>query len=83
MDNSVKKIDKERGKGLPQILHDRARSSAIELHKLLVSLSTAILTIFFLAVTTEIKPPLTPKQKFFVLFSLIAFGSALFSGLIA
>ena len=41
----------ERGKGFAQILHDRSRESGEALHKLLISLSTAVFAVYFIAVT--------------------------------
>ena len=66
-----------------QIFHDRARDAGIELRKLIVSLSTGILAIYFLAVTREIKPPLEKSHKTILLVSIILFAICVLSGIIA
>lgn len=69
-------------KDLPQILHDRARKSGEELHKLLVSFSTAILAIYFLALTTKTEPPLTNVQMVMSIIGMTAMGLAVLVGMI-
>jgi hypothetical protein len=68
----------KKGEGFPQILHDRSRAAGMELHRLLVSLSTGTLAIYFLALTGEAKPPLTPHQKLAAITSIfcVAFSAA-------
>jgi hypothetical protein len=61
----------EKGVGFPQILHDRSRAAGVELHKLLVSLSTGTLAIYFLALTGEAKPALTSHQKVAAIASIL------------
>jgi hypothetical protein len=39
------------GEGFPPILHDRSRAAGMDLHRLLISLSTGTLAIYFLALT--------------------------------
>lgn len=81
----IKAVESERkfvGKGLPQILHDRARKSGEELHKLLVSFSTAILAIYFLALTTKTEPPLTNVQMVMSIIGMTAMGLAVLVGMI-
>lgn len=70
------------GKGLPQILHDRARRSGEELHKLLLTFSTGILAIYFLALTTKIDPGLTRKQQIVCILGILTMGLAVASGMI-
>ena len=71
------------GKGFPQILHDRARKAAEELHKLLVSLSTAGLAVYFVALTSKVDPPLTYLQRVTILsglgFMALALGCGIFA----
>jgi hypothetical protein len=43
----------ERGQGFPQILHDRSRTAGTELHKLLLSLSTGGVAVYFVALTRQ------------------------------
>jgi hypothetical protein len=70
------------GEGLPQILHNRARKSGEELHKLLLSFSTAILVIYFLALTAKTDPPLTSTQVPVCIVGLVAVGLAVLAGMI-
>ena len=67
-----------KGEGFAQILHDRSRSVGLELHRLLTSLSTGTLAIYFLALTGEAKPPLTPSQRVCAAVSVfcVAFSAA-------
>ena len=69
------------GEGLPQILHDRARKSGEELHKLLLTFSTAILAVYFLALTTEIEPELTNTQSIISILGVLFMGVAVASGM--
>jgi multisubunit Na+/H+ antiporter MnhB subunit len=54
----------------PQILYDRSRASGMEMFKLLTQLSTAAVGVFFIALSTNINPPLTHEQRFSVLAAL-------------
>jgi uncharacterized membrane protein YbhN (UPF0104 family) len=72
---------KRRGGGLAQILHDRARKSIEELHRLVLTFSTAILAIYFLALTTKIEPALTRNQTIISIVGLISLGLAVIAGL--
>lgn len=81
----IEAVESERkfvGKGLPQILHDRARKSGEELHKLLVSFSAAILAIYFLALTTKTEPPLSHAQMILSIVGMTAMGLAVLVGMI-
>jgi hypothetical protein len=71
------------GEGFPQILHDRSRAAGTELHKLLISLSTGTLAIYFLALTGEAKPPLTRNQKFLAITSVACVALAATSGILS
>ncbi len=56
----------------------------MERRKLIVSLSTAALGVFFLNLTSQIpEPVLTPRQEMLVLVSLIGFSLAVLSGVLA
>jgi hypothetical protein len=70
-----------RGKGFPQILHDRSRAAGLELHRLLISLSTGTLAIYFLALTGEAKPALTTYQKICAVVSVISVALSAASGI--
>ncbi len=72
-----------KGEGFPQILHDRSRAAGTELHKLLVSLSTGTLAIYFLSLTGEAKPPLTHNQKIAAVTSLLCVASSATFGIIS
>ena len=54
----------------PQILFDRSRVSGLEMYKLLTQLSTAAVGVFFIALSTNVNPPLTHEQRFTVLSAL-------------
>lgn len=71
------------GEGFPQTIHDRARKAAEELHKLLVSLSTAALAVYFVALTSKVDPPLTYMQQGSVLCGLGFMALALGCGILA
>jgi len=66
-----------------QVFHDKAIESGKELRKIIVSLSTGILAIFFLALTREIKPLLQPLEKIILILSISLFSVSIFSGIIA
>jgi hypothetical protein len=70
-----------RGKGFPQILHDRAKDSADRLQSLLLSLSTALVGVAFFALTSEVKPELTGNQRYALLLVLITLGTSVIAGL--
>ncbi|MBI3380647.1 MAG: hypothetical protein HY019_01450 [Aquabacterium sp.] len=72
-----------RGEGFPQILHDRARVSTEELVKLLLTLSTAGVGVFFIALTGKSDPPLTPRQEVVVLVALVAMSLATLCGMLS
>ena len=74
--------DNERGTGFPQILHDRARGAGTELRRLLISLSTGALGVYFLALTTRPDPALSVWQQAMVIVGLVAMASALGAGLL-
>lgn len=73
----------ERGQGFPQILHDRARVSTEELVRLLLTLSTAGVGVFFMALTGKSDPPLTPRQEVAVLVALVAMSAATLCGMLS
>jgi hypothetical protein len=81
VDKQDDKPDDERGRGFPQILHDRARTAAEELHKLLLSLSTGGVAVYFLGLTGKIEPRLTTSQIATVLVATIGFAGAGLSGI--
>lgn len=81
IDNQVGGDNRELGEGFPQVIHDRARTAAEELHKLLVSLSTASLAVYFVALTSKIDPPLTFMQQGTVLGGLGSMALALGCGI--
>ena len=78
--NESKQNDK--GKGFPQILHDRSRDAGLRLHILLISLSTGTLGVYFLALTRKTKPPLTLGQQLSALLGLLTMALALGAGLL-
>lgn len=54
----------------PQTLYDRSRISGLEMFKLLTQLSTAAVGVFFIALSTNINPPLSHDQRQSVLCAL-------------
>jgi hypothetical protein len=73
----------DRGKGFPQILHDRSRDAGSDLHRLLISLSTGTLAIYFLALTGEAKPPLSTNQKISAVISVFSVALSAACGIIS
>jgi hypothetical protein len=65
----------------PQLLHNRAGDSAKETRQTIITLATGSLAVFFLALTSEIKPPLTDVQQATVLIAMVAMALAIFAGL--
>lgn len=78
-----KRTQFDKGDGFAQILHDRSRAVGTDLVKLVLSLSTGTLAIFFLALTGEAKPPLTLAQKTSAVASVAILGVAVFCGIIS
>jgi|GEM_PF-4710308 len=74
--------EKPRGKGFPQILHDRARDAGTRLHSLLVSLATGALGVFFIALTTKVDPPITSDERISVLAALGLMALSLGTGIL-
>jgi hypothetical protein len=83
LDTKQTKTPPALGEGFPQILHDRSRAAGTELHKLLISLSTGTLAIYFLALTGEAKPPLSKDQKFLAIASVACVALAATSGILS
>lgn len=71
------------GEGLPQILHNRARESSQELHKLLLSFSSAALAVYFVALTAKNDLTITFAQTVVLFFGFLFMGTAVLGGLIA
>jgi len=65
----------------PQSLHNRAAASARETRQAIITLASASLGVFFLALTADITPPLTSEQKFLIAIALLAMAFAVFAGL--
>jgi len=82
MANAPEERSDNRGVGFPQILHDRSREAGQELHKLLLSLSTASLAVYFFALTTKVDPPLTRAQQITVIAGMGAMALATLAGMI-
>lgn len=66
-----------------QELHNRARASSQELHKLLVSLATGLLAVDYFALTTAQAPAAPGPQTWMAILGLVAQGVAVLSGLFA
>ena len=65
----------------PQLLHNRAGESAKETRQTIMALASGSLAVFFLALTSGIKPALTATQQVAVLIALIVMALAIFTGL--
>ena len=66
----------------PEKLYERSRESASELRKLLVSLSTGVVAVCFIALTADIAPPLTNIQKITLGITIVLMGLCAASGLV-
>ena len=82
MEEPPEELTDNHGVGFPQVLHDRSREAGQELHKLLLSLSTGSLAVYFFALTTKVDPPLTPPQQIAVIVGMCAMALATLSGMI-
>lgn len=56
-------LQKEKDETLRITLHERAREASVEQRKLLISLSTAGLGAYFVALTVKVDPPLLQTQQ--------------------
>ncbi|OPY84112.1 MAG: hypothetical protein A4E72_02372 [Syntrophus sp. PtaU1.Bin208] len=68
---------------LAQELHNRARASSQELHKLLVSFATALLAVNYFALVASDNPAAPGPQTWMALLGLSAQGVAVLGGLLA
>lgn len=71
------------GEGFPQIFHNRARESSQELHKLLLSFSSATLAVYFVALTVKSESTITFAQTVVLFFGFLFMGAAVLGGLLA
>jgi len=71
-----------RGEGFAQILHDRARESSQQLHKLLLSFSIGLLAVYFVALTATDDAAKPGVQTISAIAGLGAMGVAVFAGLL-
>ena len=62
-------------------LHERVRESAVGLHNLFISLSTAMVGLYFVVLTQEVKPALTGSQKLCTMAAVAAAGISVTCGL--
>lgn len=70
-----------RGQDFADELYSRSRESAFEYRKLLTSLSTGALALFFLALTSKIEPPLTQLQIGLLVGAISSMAVTVISGL--
>ena len=68
---------------LAQTLHDRARESSQQLHKLLLSFATGLLAVFFVALTATEDAAKPGVQTISAIGGLSAMGIAVLAGLFA
>lgn len=64
-----------------QVLHDRAASSARETRAHVMTMATGSLAVFFLALTAEIKPPLSTTQEQVIVVVIVLMAVSILSGL--
>jgi len=69
-----------RGQEFADRLHQRSREAAAEHRKVLTSMATGSLAVFFVALTTKIEPSLTCMQTVTVSFALGFMATAVFLG---
>ena len=69
--------------GEADLWHDRARESAVEVRKLLITLGTACVAVFFVTLTGERVAKLSFAQQCFARVGLIAMGVSIFCGVCA
>jgi hypothetical protein len=65
------------------VLHDRARESAVELRQLLITLSTACLAVFFVTLTGRDAITLSLGQRIAARLALLCMGGSVFAGVMA
>lgn len=70
------------GGDFAQKLHDRARQSSQDLHRLLLSLSTGLVAVYFVALTTTEDAAKPGVQTVTAIIGLCAMGVAVFAGLL-
>ena len=70
-----------RGQEFADELHSRSRESAFEYRKLLTSLATGALALFFLALTAKIEPALTQLQLWLIGGAIVSMAVTVVSGL--
>ncbi len=65
------------------LMHSRAREAGSELRRAIITLSTGSIAILFLALTAEIKPPLSLLEKICAVGTVLSHAAAALSGLFA
>lgn len=73
----------ERNADLSERIHDRARQSGVELHKLTIGLTTGILASYFVAMTAKADAQFTSLQRICMSLGMVVLAAALGSGLFA
>jgi hypothetical protein len=69
--------------GSADLWHDRARESAIEQRKLLTTLATACLAVFFVTLGSDKAKVLTSDQRNSAKFALVMMAVSIFFGVVA
>lgn len=70
-------------KDLVNTFHDRAREAGLELLKLKITLSTAVIGLMIIVATTKIDPGLTISELIFVLLAIFFAGLSVLFGLLS
>jgi hypothetical protein len=81
--NQPKQRYERRGQDFADTLHARSREAAAEQRKLIISLATGCLAVYFLALTSKIEPELTKPQTLICFASVIMMTLSVFAGIYA
>lgn len=81
--NIDRQADSKLTLGSADLWHDRAREAAVEQRKLLTTLATASLAVFFITLTGDKGKLLTDYQRYTARFALLMMAVSIFFGVIA
>jgi hypothetical protein len=80
---ATKRHYERRGQDFADKLHARSREAAAEQRKLLISLATGCLALYFVALTGKIEPALTWSQTITCMLSVIFMALSILAGVFA
>jgi hypothetical protein len=81
--NIDRQADSKLSLGSPDLWHNRARESALETRKLLITLATACLAVFFITLTGDNAGKLNFAQRAFARAGLLSMGISILFGVVA